>query len=52
VKVFLGVFRQIEWYITRHAAEGPLPSTNGGSKPSDSNLSPTTSPGADSLQAD
>jgi tRNA/rRNA methyltransferase len=35
VKVFLGVFRQIEWYITRHVAYDSRPSTNGDSQPPD-----------------
>jgi tRNA/rRNA methyltransferase len=34
VKIFLGVFRQIEWYINRHVVERSAP-LNGGGKPSD-----------------
>ena len=30
VKIFLGVFRQIEWYIARHVDQGASPTTNGG----------------------
>jgi tRNA/rRNA methyltransferase len=30
VKIFLGVFRQVEWYISRHVVEDPPPSANGG----------------------
>jgi tRNA/rRNA methyltransferase len=37
VKIFLGVFRQIEWYIDRHGVTDDLPSTNGGGQPSDRN---------------
>jgi tRNA/rRNA methyltransferase len=44
VNVFLGVFRQIEWYITRYMAEGSSPSTDGRSQPPDFGLSPTVSP--------
>lgn len=44
VKIFLGVFRQIEWYIARHMAEGSSPSANGGSKPPDLGQTPTVRP--------
>jgi tRNA/rRNA methyltransferase len=52
VNVFLGVFRQIEWYITRHVAEEPLPSANGGSQPPDPSLSPPVIPLPDPTDAD
>jgi tRNA/rRNA methyltransferase len=32
VKIFLGVFRQVEWYISRHVVEDSSPSANGGGK--------------------
>ena len=32
VNVFLGVFRQIEWYITRRVADDSLPPANGNSR--------------------
>jgi tRNA/rRNA methyltransferase len=35
VKIFLGVFRQVEWYISRHAVEASYASTNGRGQPSD-----------------
>jgi tRNA/rRNA methyltransferase len=35
VKIFLGVFRQVEWYISRHVVEDPPPSANGGGKTPD-----------------
>jgi tRNA/rRNA methyltransferase len=35
VRIFLGVFRQIEWYISRCGAEDDSPPTNGGGKPPD-----------------
>jgi tRNA/rRNA methyltransferase len=35
VKIFLGVFRQIEWYISRHGVEGSPPLTNDGWQASD-----------------
>jgi tRNA/rRNA methyltransferase len=34
VKIFLGVFRQIEWYITRHVDHDAAPRTNAGGQPS------------------
>jgi tRNA/rRNA methyltransferase len=35
VQIFLGVFRQIEWYIRRFIVEDSSPSTNGGGKSPD-----------------
>jgi tRNA/rRNA methyltransferase len=35
VKIFLGVFRQVEWYISRHVVEDSLRSTNGRGEPPD-----------------
>jgi tRNA/rRNA methyltransferase len=35
VQIFLGVFRQIEWYISRFIVEDSSPSMNGGGKPPD-----------------
>jgi len=35
VKIFLGVFRQVEWYINRYAVEASSPATNGQGQPSD-----------------
>jgi TrmH family RNA methyltransferase len=52
VKIFLGVFRQIEWYIARHTAGGSSPVTNGGSKPPDCRRPPTVSPPSDALEID
>jgi tRNA/rRNA methyltransferase len=52
VKIFLGVFRQIEWYIARHAAEGSPPCMNGGSRPPDGSRTPTVSSPADAPDAD
>jgi tRNA/rRNA methyltransferase len=51
VKVFLGVFRQIEWYITRHVADASLPATNGNSQPSDPSRSPAAPPRSDPTDA-
>jgi tRNA C32,U32 (ribose-2'-O)-methylase TrmJ len=52
VKVFLGVFRQIEWYIARHTAGGSSPVTNSGSKPPDCRRPPTVSPPSDAREID
>jgi tRNA/rRNA methyltransferase len=52
VKIFLGVFRQIEWYIARHATEGSSPSTNGGGQPPGVSHPPTVSPPSDLPYAD
>jgi tRNA/rRNA methyltransferase len=35
VKIFLGVFRQVEWYISRHLVEESSRSSNGQGKPAD-----------------
>jgi tRNA/rRNA methyltransferase len=43
VKIFLGVFRQIEWYINRHGVAGSPPSTNGGGQASDRSHPPANS---------
>ena len=51
VKVFLGVFRQIEWYITRHVADGSFPSTNGNSQPPDPSRSSPLPPHSDPTDA-
>jgi tRNA/rRNA methyltransferase len=52
VKVFLGVFRQIDWYITRHVADDPFPSTNGGGQAPDPSRSPAVTPLSDPTDAD
>jgi tRNA/rRNA methyltransferase len=52
VKIFLGVFRQIEWYISRHVDTHISPSSNGGGKSADrrqpaANCSPSKAPKTD-----
>jgi tRNA/rRNA methyltransferase len=47
VKIFLGVFRQIEWYISRHVVEASSRSTNGQGKPSDRRQTATLHPPLD-----
>jgi tRNA/rRNA methyltransferase len=42
VKIFLGVFRQVEWYIGRHVVETSPPFTNGQGQSSDRGQSATT----------
>jgi tRNA/rRNA methyltransferase len=42
VKIFLGVFRQIEWYITRHVVADSPPSTNGSGQSSDPDQPPAS----------
>jgi hypothetical protein len=44
VKIFLGVFRQVEWYISRHAVEASSPSANGRGQPSDRRQAATIHP--------
>jgi tRNA/rRNA methyltransferase len=47
VKIFLGVFRQVEWYISRHVVETSPPVTNGQGQTSDRDPSATTHPPVD-----
>ncbi|HEX9866997.1 MAG TPA: RNA methyltransferase [Candidatus Tectomicrobia bacterium] len=47
VKIFLGVFRQVEWYISRHVVEASSRSTNGQGKPSDRRQTATNHPPLD-----
>jgi tRNA/rRNA methyltransferase len=52
VKVFLGVFRQIEWYITRHLPQGsPSSPPPGGSRPAETGAA-TGTPALPSGDAD
>jgi tRNA/rRNA methyltransferase len=44
VKIFLGVFRQVEWYISRHVVEDSSLSTNGKGKPPDRRQTATIRP--------
>jgi tRNA/rRNA methyltransferase len=44
VKIFLGVFRQVEWYIGRHVVEPPSPAANGGGKRPGRGQTATTHP--------
>jgi tRNA/rRNA methyltransferase len=44
VKIFLGVFRQVEWYISRHVVEDSPLSANGGGKTSDRSQPATIPP--------
>jgi tRNA/rRNA methyltransferase len=46
VKIFLGVFRQVEWYISRHLAEESSRSTNDRGEPSDRRQSTSIHPPA------
>jgi tRNA/rRNA methyltransferase len=47
VNIFLGVFRQIEWYITRHVEQGISPTTNGAAKLSDPRQTACITPPSD-----
>jgi len=44
VTIFLGVFRQVEWYISRHVVEDSSLSTNGKGKPPDRRQTATIRP--------
>jgi tRNA/rRNA methyltransferase len=44
VRIFLGVFRQIEWYLNRSLIEDNAPSTNGGGEPADRSQTPAIPP--------
>jgi tRNA C32,U32 (ribose-2'-O)-methylase TrmJ len=52
VKVFLGVFRQIEWYITRYVADDSLPRTNGNNQSPDPGRSSPVPPLSNPTDAD
>ena len=44
VKIFLGVFRQVEWYISRHVVEDSPLASNGGGKTPDRSQTATIHP--------